>query len=134
MNKNIIVNAEGAVLGRLASFVAKQALLGKSVDVVNTEKSLITGLRMTTLENYKQKRSLGGTIQRGPNFPSSADKILKRTIRGMLSYKQGRGADALKRIKTHNGVPKQFEAAEKISLAHKTKARTTTLGEIAREL
>ncbi len=134
MNKNIVLDAEGSVMGRLASYTAKQALLGKTVVIVNAEKAVITGNRQTTIETYKHKRSIGGSIQRGPNFPSTTDKILKRTIRGMLSYKKGRGADAFKRIKTYNGVPKQFEALDKISLKHNTKARTTTLGDIARDI
>ncbi len=39
----IIINAENGSFGRVASFAAKQALLGNEVTVVNSEKAIITG-------------------------------------------------------------------------------------------
>ena len=39
---NTVVDAEGAILGRLASKVAKRLLSGEIVDVVNVEKIVIS--------------------------------------------------------------------------------------------
>jgi large subunit ribosomal protein L13 len=41
--EKMIIDATNATLGRLASFVAKQALQGKKVIIVNSEKAIITG-------------------------------------------------------------------------------------------
>ena len=40
MKKEIIINAQGGILGRIAAFSAKQALLGKKVIIV-TKKEII---------------------------------------------------------------------------------------------
>ena len=37
----VVVNAENAVVGRLASYVAKVALNGEEVTIVNAEKAII---------------------------------------------------------------------------------------------
>jgi ribosomal protein L13 len=42
------------------------------------------------------------------------ERIVKRTIRGMLSYKQKRGSDALKRIICYNQTPEEFKEVKKI--------------------
>ena len=46
------------------------------------------------------------------HFKAKADRILKRTIRGMLPYKKQRGQDALKRVKVYLGEPSEFEGQE----------------------
>ncbi len=134
MSEKIIVDAEGAVLGRLASYAAKQALLGKSIVIVNCEKSIITGRKRFTVENYKEKRARGGSSLRGPHFPKDSFRIVKRTIRGMLPYTQYRGLTAFKNIICYNGVPKEFESAKKITLIRELKTKAIVLSEVAREL
>jgi len=39
----MIVDASNMILGRMVSYVAKKALLGEKVDIVNCEKAVITG-------------------------------------------------------------------------------------------
>lgn len=135
MNKNLVVNGENAILGRLASYVAKQALLGKTVSVLNCEKVLISGNRKLALEGYKEIRAKGGSSLKGPLFPTKPAAIVKRTVRGMLSHKQGRGADALKRIKCYEGLPKEFAEAKAEILQGKPKRiLTISLKEISEEL
>ena len=108
MSTLLVLDGTNAILGRLASYAAKQALLGKEVAVVNCEKLVISGNRKIILENYKEVRAKGGSSQKGPYFPTQSARIMKRTIRGMLSYKEGRGAAALKKIKCYEGLPKEF--------------------------
>ena len=129
--EKIIINAENAALGRIASYAAKQSLLGKKIVIVNAEKAVITGRKDTTLNEYKTKRKRGGDIQRGPFFPSLVEKIMKRTIRGMLSYKQERGRLALKRIKCYVGIPDEFKNEKMIMLEEK---KGMTLGELSKLL
>ncbi len=98
----LVINAEGQILGRLAAFVAKQALLGNKVVVANSEKALVSGNKKSTLEEYKimvQK----GDVNKGPFFPRAAERIVQRTIRGMLPYKIKRGRDAFERVKCVKG-------------------------------
>jgi len=110
----IIIDAENAILGRLASYAVKQSLLGKEIAIVNAEKAIILGTEQSIMETYKIRRARGGSGLRGPFFPTTSERILKRTIRGMLTYKKGRGAEAFERIKAYNGIPKEFEEAPKI--------------------
>lgn len=114
MSNKIIINAENAILGRLASYAAKQALLGKDIIIVNAEKAVIVGKEKDILEKYRRKKRLGGSGLKGPFFSVDEEKIMKRTIRGMLSYKQERGRNALKRIKCYKGIPKEFENKEMV--------------------
>ena len=132
MNEQIVLDAKNTVLGRIASYAAKQALLGKKIIVINCNEALVTGRRNLILERYSQMRRRGKGYQKGPIVPRIAEKLMKRTIRGMLSHNQGRGEAALDRVRCYNKTPKEFEAAKKISLARELKVKATTLGEIAK--
>ncbi|MFP4656137.1 MAG: 50S ribosomal protein L13 [Candidatus Woesearchaeota archaeon] len=106
-----IIDAENQILGRLATYVAKMLLLGESVVIVNSEKALITGPKSRILAKYKQDKERGIPL-RGPYFPKRPEMILKRTIRGMLPYKQEKGASALKRLKCYVSLPEEFVGKE----------------------
>lgn len=121
MTIKIIIDATNATLGRLSSYAAKQSLLGKEVIIVNCDNAIITGDQRMVINEYKEKRSKGGHSLKGPHFPKEPQKLVKRTIRGMLSYKQGRGLAALKRILCYNKVPQEYETVGKI-MAGKEKA------------
>jgi large subunit ribosomal protein L13 len=134
MNNSLVVDGANAILGRLASFVAKQALLGKTISVVNCDKVVISGNRRVVLEGYKEIRAKGGSSLKGPLFPTKPAAIVKRTIRGMLSHKQRRGATALKKIKCYEGLPKEY-LESKIERAMQAKGIITiSLKEISEEL
>lgn len=134
----MIVNAENMILGRLASFIAKQALLGETIDVINVEKAVISGQRLGTLENYRRKQVRGYALH-GPYFPRDPLRMVKRTIRGMLPYKQEKGKLAFKRIKCHIGVPQEFagKKAEVVKNADSSKVyriKFITIAEISKHL
>ena len=109
-------------------------LRGSSVAVINSDLALVTGRYRWIVEEYQTKRKRGGTGQKGPNFPSDPARILKRTVRGMLPYKQGRGLDALKRVMCYDGVPKEYQNEKAISIVSETKAKTMTLKELCTEI
>lgn len=133
MNEEKIINAEGAILGRISSLAAKQTLLGKEVVVVNCNKVIITGRKEAAIKNYLEKKRKGGSSQSGPYIHSSPEKILKRTIRGMLPYKKGKGLAALKRIRCYNEVPEKYkekiEKNKKIELGLSLKELSSRLKE-----
>ena len=87
-----IIDGKNAVLGRLASYVAKQALKGEEMVVLNCEQVIVTGNRTDIKEKFEGKRRRVGSSQKGPKHSKSSDKIVKRTIRGMLpDHRKGRG-------------------------------------------
>lgn len=130
----IIIDATQGTLGRIAAYAAKQALLGKEIAIVNCSHVLITGNKEPALEKYRHLRKIGGWALKGPNFPRSPERIMKRTVRGMLSYKQERGASALKRVKCYNLVPEEMKEKEKISMKRRIKSRAHELSEVSRDL
>lgn len=135
----MIIDADGCVLGRLATFAAKKALLGQDVIVVNAEKAVITGSRSEILESYvgtlirKNKQS----YLKGPFSQKRPDRFVRRTIRGMLPVTKQHGKDAFKRVMTYAGVPeeqiKKNHKIEKLKIETPStikKAAGVTVGEI----
>lgn len=130
--QNLVIDATNGAVGRIASFAAKQALLGKEIVIVNCNEALITGQKADIIEKYKQARARGGTALRGPNFPRSPERIMKRTVRGMLPYKKGKGLEALKRVICYNSIPKEFENSKKESLIRDLRTKAIKLSELSR--
>lgn len=106
----MIINAENRILGRVASEVAKKAKDGEEVHVLNSQDVVISGDEEEIKADYKQKFDRGSRHD-GPYFPKRPDKILKRTIKGMLP-KNREGGDQLSNVKTYLGEPDRFDDFE----------------------
>lgn len=104
----IVIDAKNLILGRFATHVAKQALLGEEVRVINCEKAIVSGKKATTLKETKQSANRGNPVK-GPFIPKMADRYVRRVIRGMLPYKQAKGAQAFKRVLCYIGEPEEFK-------------------------
>jgi large subunit ribosomal protein L13 len=133
-----VINGENMILGRLASFIAKQALLGEEITLINCEKIIISGNRHQILAKQSQKKQLGGP-RWGPTYFRRPDQYVKRTIRGMVPRKKVRGREALKKVKCYVGLPKQFKEAkletlEKADVKKIPNLKYTTVGEICKIL
>lgn len=130
-----IIDADGVVLGRMATDVARRLLDGEDIAIVNSEKAIITGKKATIKNRYKEKREVG-TYRKGPFFPRMPDRLVKRTVRGMIPYQTPHGRKAYKRLKCYIDVPKEFDGKkfEKISSAEKQPAEFMTVAELARSL
>ena len=109
----MIVDANNAVLGRLAADVAKELLKGHQVVVINSEKIIVTGNPKAVIKRFKEKREKGDP-HKGPFFPRYPDRIFTRTVRGMLPYKNERGSKSLRRLRVYIGNPDNLKG-EKIS-------------------
>lgn len=110
-----IIDGKNAILGRLASYAAKEALKGEEIIILNCEEIIITGNKKNIEENFKIKRGRVGSSQKGPKHAKTSEKIVKRTIRGMLpDHRKGRGKIVYKKIKCYVGVPKEFQESKKI--------------------
>ena len=130
-----IIDANGATLGRLCTNTAKRLLNGEEIAIVNSEKAIISGKKRMIKEKYKQKREVG-TYRKGPFFPRMPDKIVKRTVRGMIPYQTSHGRAAYKRLKCYIGIPKEFNGKkfENIKDAEKQPVDYITIEELSRFL
>lgn len=107
--EDIIIDAKGLVLGRMASIAAKQALLGNKVIIVNASQTVISGRKRVIFERIRQKRAMGSNIRQGPFIPTRSDSYVKRTIRGMIPYKTPKGRDALGRVRVFAQNPQNLK-------------------------
>ncbi len=111
----MILNAKDLIVGRFASVVAKKAILGEEVFIINSELAVITGAKKVVIGKYEAQANRGEPFH-GPFLPKTPDRFLKRIIRGMLTYKKGKGRDAFKRIKCYRGIPEEFKNKEAITI------------------
>ena len=135
-----VIDADGLILGRLASKVAKRLLCGEKIAVVNSEMTIISGKRSSIVEDYKEKLRIRTLVKpaKGPFHERRPDRILRRTIRGMLPWDTTRGKEAFRRLTTFLGIPEELKnkKAEPIPEAkfERLKGRFVRLGEIATEI
>ncbi len=111
-----VINAEGHILGRLCSVIAKNLLNGEKIVVVNAEKVVITGDKQMVFERYREKYERGSK-EKGPYFPRHPERIFKRTVRGMLP-KNRRGREALKNLRVFVGVPDKLRGVNQEKIDH----------------
>jgi LSU ribosomal protein L13P len=138
VKKMTIIDADGLIMGRLASTVAKKLLAGEEIDIINAEKAVISGSKYTTLREYDETLRRGKP-EFGPYFPKRPDRILKRTIRGMIPYKRARGKDAMGRLKVYVGVPMELKDKESIQIVEASMDRLSSnkylrLGDVSTKL
>ena len=106
-----VFNAEGMVLGRLASATADILLKAAREDrddkvvIINAEKAVVTGSKTSVFNKYQEKYKLNHA-RKGPFFPRMPDMILKRAVRGMLPYQsKSSGRRALRNLRVEIGCP-----------------------------
>jgi large subunit ribosomal protein L13 len=125
-----IINAQGAVLGRLASYVAKELLKGEEISLVNCDDVLITGNKVRIKKDFQEKREKIGSGQKGPKISRTSEKIVKRCVRGMLpNHRMGRGRPAFKRVKCYAKIPSEFEGKKIIEFEKKKTIKSSKVKE-----
>lgn len=96
----IIYNGKDAVFGRLASLVAKDLLKGNEVVILNCEEIIISGDKKLLARKILKKRDMGsGSSMKGPKYPRTAERLVKRMIRGMLPWDRMKGRNAYRNLK-----------------------------------
>jgi len=131
----ILVDAKGAIFGRLCSFVAKKALEGNEVIIVNSEKAIITGRKESTIKKYQEIVAKGGNARKGPFYSKLTYQMLKRGIRGMLpNYRSGIGKQAFSKIKCYDGIPKEFQEQKMIKSGKLKHERYIELKELSNKI
>jgi len=133
----IIIDAKGLILGRMASIIAKRLLQGESVIVLNAEKAALSGKRLQIVKEAKTFLEVGHP-RKGPFHQRRPDRIVRRTIRGMLPRRKPKGMQAFKRLKVYLGAPMEFNGKEIQTIieasAEKLKSPYITVGELAKEI
>ena len=106
-----VIDAREVILGRLASEAARLLMEGQKnktddrVIIVNARSAIVTGRRKTVVEDYRSKYALNHA-RKGPFFPRMPDRIVKRTVRGMLPYnKKPTGRSAYQNLRVEIDCP-----------------------------
>ncbi|MFT4344028.1 MAG: 50S ribosomal protein L13 [Candidatus Woesearchaeota archaeon] len=130
----MIIDGKNAVLGRLGTVVAKKALLGEDIVILNAQDVVVSGSPDVVLARYARLKNMG-TPRKGPFYSSRPEIFLKRVLRGMLPYKQEKGRVAYERIKCYVGVPQEFAGKEMQSFGVKDLQVThVTISEICKHI
>jgi large subunit ribosomal protein L13 len=136
-NQATLINAEGLIVGRMASQVAKKLLNGEKVIIVNAEKAVISGRKKSKVAEAKEFLEVGAPM-RGPFHYRRPDKILRKTVRGMLPFKQPKGKNAFRNLRVFMSVPEDLRNKPMITVkdaqAAKLKGPYFTLAELAKEI
>ncbi len=132
------IDVKDLILGRFSTVIAKRAILGEKINLVNCEKAIITGDKVSVFKFYKEKNERGNPLK-GPYTQKMPDRFVRRTIRGMLPYKQEKGKKAFKNVMCYIGIPDEFknDKIETIPTANITKSKTfkyTTVGDLCKHL
>ncbi len=119
------IDGTKSTLGRLASYVAKQALKGEEFKIFNCRDVIITGNKKSIAKEFSEMRSRFGHSQKGPKHHATSEKIVKRTIRGMLpDFRKGRGKIAFKKIMCYNDVPNEFKDVKMETIFNEKKIKS----------
>jgi large subunit ribosomal protein L13 len=124
-NKWWVVDADGAVLGRLASEVAARLRgkynpmftphvdTGDSVVVINAGKIKLTGRKMDLKNYYHHSGYIGGlkTITARKLLEKRPEDVISHAVRGMLP-KNRLGRQLIKKLKVYAGGEHPHEAQQ----------------------
>ncbi|NPA05227.1 MAG: 50S ribosomal protein L13 [Crenarchaeota archaeon] len=137
----LVVDAEGQVLGRMASIVAKKLLEGYRVVIVNAEKAVVSGDPLMVIESYQKLLGVKVHVNPykwGPRRPRDPRWIVRDAVEGMLPRWKEQGRKAAKRLRVYIGVPPEYEKAEKVKFPEADYRRLghkfILVGEIARAM
>merc|ERR1712242_184419 len=99
--KNVVIDADNHLAGRLCAVVAKELLRGNNVTLVRCEGIFITGnfYRNKLIMLEKMHKRTATNPKDGPFHHRAPSMMIKRMVRGMLPNKTGRGQAALKEVR-----------------------------------
>jgi len=112
MQEYLLMDARDKILGRFCSQVAKKALLGEKIVIINAKDAIISGSKRDIHEKYLGKLNISTATnpRRGPFWPRRPDTFMRNIIKKMLPTKKIRGKEALKRVHVYIGaIPERFQ-------------------------
>ncbi len=124
-----IVDAEGKILGRLASEIATRLRgkhkanyspfmdVGDFIVVVNADKVKLTGKKLTDKKYYHHTGYMGGLKTQSAQevLDSKPEELIRTAVKGMLP-KNTLGRAQLKKLKVYAGSAHPHEAQQPVQL------------------
>ena len=107
-----LIDAKDKILGRFCSQIAKLALLGHNIVIINAKDAIISGTKNNIHENFLKKLNISTATnpRRGPFWPRRPDTFMRNVIKKMLPRKKLRGKEAYKRVHVYIGeIPERFK-------------------------
>ena len=107
-----LLDATDKILGRFCSQIAKLALLGHNIVIINAKDAIISGTKDNIHQNFLEKLNISTATnpRRGPFWPRRPDTFMRNVIKKMLPRKKYRGKEAYKRIHVYIGdIPERFQ-------------------------
>ena len=107
-----LIDATDKILGRFCSQIAKKALLGENIVIINAKDAIISGTKRDIHEKYLAKLNISTATnpRRGPFHERRPDTFMRRIIKQMLPRKKFRGKEALKRVHVYiSDIPERFK-------------------------
>ncbi len=136
----VVIDATNQIMGRLASYAAKNALNGNTVIVLNAEKAVISGRKSNIVEEAMRRlktRTLANQTT-APVHQRRPDLYLRRVVRGMLPWKKAKGKAAFHRVLIFMGVPEEYSKLKPTRVPDADASRLTapylTLETLAEEI
>ncbi|MEM2909348.1 MAG: 50S ribosomal protein L13 [Candidatus Bilamarchaeaceae archaeon] len=132
----IIIDGTDCIFGRLATRIAKKALSGEEVHVINAEKMVIKGNPNAILRRFQARRAIThkANPEHAPKWPKVPHMLVKRMIRGMLPWQTARGRAAYRRITIHTGNPKHLTAVDFPTDKHDGISKGITIYELCKNI
>jgi len=107
-----LIDAKDKILGRFCSQVAKRALLGERIVIINAKDAIISGNKRDIEEKYLARLNISTATnpRRGPFWPRRPDTLMRSVIKKMVPRKKLRGKEAIKRVHVYIGeIPERFK-------------------------
>jgi ribosomal protein uL13 len=107
-----LYDATNKILGRFCSLIAKKALLGEYIVIINAKDAIISGNKRNIHEKYLAKLNISTATnpRRGPFHERRPDTFMRRVIKQMLPRKKLRGKEAIKRVHIYiSDIPERFK-------------------------
>ena len=107
-----LYDATDKILGRFCSQIAKKALLGEYIIIINAKDAIISGKKGDIHERHLAKLKIATATNptRGPFHERRPDTFMRRVIKQMLPRKKLRGKEALKRVHVYiSDIPERYK-------------------------
>ncbi len=110
----IVIDGTDVIFGRMATQVAKKALEGEEIHVINAEKLILNGRPSVIIHKFHERRRAKNKAdpEKSPKWSKVPHMLIKRMIRGMIPWKTAKGKLAYRRIMVYTGNPKELKASE----------------------
>lgn len=107
-----LLDATDKILGRFCSQVAKRALLGERIVIINAKDAIISGNQRNIHEKYLAKLNISTATnpRRGPFWKRRPDEFMRQVVKKMLPRKKRRGKEAIRLVHIYiSDIPERFQ-------------------------